>query len=438
MLVTREEAFAQAGLCSEEENYRCYFWCLLAADLGHREAENWLRGLRTAERVCAEDVQLAHFQLACWHIAGERAEPAERANEHLERVLIERGSSSVVLDESVALAQEQVRELIDLPERLDLTRPFGPASPSTPGNVDPTQLSGQTSEPLRRPWKPKLKESQFPADGEVQAIAARASGEVMTVDSHGEVRLWGETEHSFDKIDEACAIRLSPSGRHALLIGEGWPSLCDLERGEVALLKNHGQVGAWLNDHIFVTGNTATGRLTVGSVEDPTPIIKFSAGNAKYSTKFCVTALACAPEQGLLAVAVGSDDIRLLSSSTFELQGVCRYHQARVSDVAFSANGDRLLSGSLDGSVALWSVDTMKTLQVFKHDQRGLPQVSFWGNDHALTLSGFDTCEVTLWDLQTEKRSVITSGSFSGFTTVGATLLLGGPNGVEAHSLSPK
>lgn len=436
MRVTREEAFAQAGLCSEEENYRCYFWCLLAADLGHREAEKWLRGLRTAERVCDEDVQLAHFQLACWYIAGESAEPAGRAQDHLKRVVVERGSSSVVLDESLALAREQVRELIGLPERLDLTRPFGPAAPSTPGNVHPTQLSGQTSDPLRRVWKSKLYQSQFPVDGEVRAIAARASREVITVNSNGEVRLWGETERSFDNIDEASAIRLSPSGRHALLIGEGWPSLCDLERGGVALLKNHGQVGAWLNDHTFVTGDTATGKLKVGLVEEPKPIIKFSVGNAKYSTTFHVTALACAPEQGLLAVAVGSDDIRLLSSSTFELQGTCRYHQTRVSDVAFSANGGRLLSGSLDGSLALWSVDTMKTLQVFKHDQRGLPQVSFWGNDHALTLSGFDTCDVTLWDLQTEERSVITSGTFSCFTTVGATLLLGGPNGVEAHSLS--
>jgi WD40 repeat protein len=73
-------------------------------------------------------------------------------------------------------------------------------------------------------------------------------------------------------------------------------------------------------------------------------------------------------------------------------------HQAVISGVAFSHDGRRALSGSLDGTVCLWDLETGASLRTFKASLPGLHGVAISPDGRrALTASGDGV--LRLWDL---------------------------------------
>lgn len=149
--VSDEEALARA---EQSEGYVAYFWYLLAGDLGEPEADARSSAMEDNNLVSEEDVQLVHFQLACWYETGVDLKRSDtKARKHLKFAL---GSGKLKLDRDLSRAITQVRERIGLPEALDLRCPLGPAVPNTPGNVSVSQLKRETATLLRDDrWTPR-------------------------------------------------------------------------------------------------------------------------------------------------------------------------------------------------------------------------------------------------------------------------------------------
>lgn len=75
-------------------------------------------------------------------------------------------------------------------------------------------------------------------------------------------------------------------------------------------------------------------------------------------------------------------------------------HPARhPASVTFSPDGSKLLTGSSDGSVKLWDVETGNLLHTFQHTEMVL-SVSFSPDNHRV-LTGSADCTAKLWDIAT-------------------------------------
>ena len=74
-------------------------------------------------------------------------------------------------------------------------------------------------------------------------------------------------------------------------------------------------------------------------------------------------------------------------------------HVGRVTSVAFSAHGERALSGSWDRTLRLWDVESGKELQVLKRHTAEVRTAAFLPDgQHALSGGWYDT--IRLWDLK--------------------------------------
>ncbi|UCG33385.1 MAG: WD40 repeat domain-containing protein [Phycisphaerales bacterium] len=110
------------------------------------------------------------------------------------------------------------------------------------------------------------------------------------------------------------------------------------------------------------------------------------------------TAVACSP-QGALAVAGSDRAIRIVSAADGAILKILRGHQALVSQMAFTADGNKLASASADGTVRVWDPSagvelvslgresTWFTSVAFSDDERHLVAtdrnggVHLWEND---------------------------------------------------------
>ena len=71
-----------------------------------------------------------------------------------------------------------------------------------------------------------------------------------------------------------------------------------------------------------------------------------------------------------------------------------------MNSVAFSPDGDRVLTGSDDGTARLWSLETGETLQSFAGHSRPVFSVAF-SPDGARVLTGSGDGTARLWSLET-------------------------------------
>ncbi|KAG4432840.1 hypothetical protein IFR05_011679 [Cadophora sp. M221] len=85
------------------------------------------------------------------------------------------------------------------------------------------------------------------------------------------------------------------------------------------------------------------------------------------------------------------------SSRQYKLFRTLPSHSSGVSSVAFSKNGGRLLSGSWDGSLRLWELDTERTLQSFHGHSDDATNVVFVGDETVLASASSDAT-IKFWD----------------------------------------
>ncbi len=74
-------------------------------------------------------------------------------------------------------------------------------------------------------------------------------------------------------------------------------------------------------------------------------------------------------------------------------------HQDGIRSVAFSPDGTKILTGSLDGTAQLWEMGSGKPLRVFKGHQDGIRSVAF-SSDGTKILSGSDDKTARLWEVE--------------------------------------
>jgi WD40 repeat protein len=76
--------------------------------------------------------------------------------------------------------------------------------------------------------------------------------------------------------------------------------------------------------------------------------------------------LSLSPDGKKLAVAYGPGEISLLDATTGQFVGTLKGHNDQVRELAFSPDGNRLLTGSLDRTARLWDLTTGQELMIFR------------------------------------------------------------------------
>ncbi|KAG8713891.1 hypothetical protein FRC08_012674 [Ceratobasidium sp. 394] len=120
-----------------------------------------------------------------------------------------------------------------------------------------------------------------------------------------------------------------------------------------------------------------------------------------------------------------SGDLRLIqvwNAETGELAlGPLEGHSAYVDSVAFSHDGSRIVSGSLDGTVRVWDAETGNAiLKPLRGHSNNVVSVAF-SHDDCLIASGSLDNTVRLWDAETGNPISQLGGHSSGVTSVAFT-----------------
>jgi WD40 repeat protein len=108
-------------------------------------------------------------------------------------------------------------------------------------------------------------------------------------------------------------------------------------------------------------------------------------------------------------IAIGSGDgayggdcqVRILDATSLQLRHVLSGHGGRVGGLAFSPDGNLLVSGSGDHTASLWDVGTGHLLRVFSGHEGEVKCVAFSSNGGRLLTAGAYDGTVRLWNTET-------------------------------------
>ena len=109
-----------------------------------------------------------------------------------------------------------------------------------------------------------------------------------------------------------------------------------------------------------------------------------------------VTAVAFSPDGTRLATASLDQTIKIWSTSDWSLQRTLTGHTDGVTSVAFSPNGQKIVSGSMDGTIRVWNVSSGVCL--LTNAAHALPvTATVFSTDGSLVISGSDDGTIRLW-----------------------------------------
>ncbi len=114
-----------------------------------------------------------------------------------------------------------------------------------------------------------------------------------------------------------------------------------------------------------------------------------------------INAVAVSPEGGRCLVCA-ERNVYVADAKTGKVLQTFTGHTDSVTAAAFSADGQRVLSGGDDRTLRLWEADTAKEIQVFRGCEGGIKSVAF-SPDGRRVLSGSADATVRLWDVETGK-----------------------------------
>jgi tRNA A-37 threonylcarbamoyl transferase component Bud32 len=147
-----------------------------------------------------------------------------------------------------------------------------------------------------------------------------------------------------------------------------------------------------------------------------------------------VADIALFPEgQPLVSLKPGGILHDIVDTARYEELGRRGLPLHKINIAVFSPDGRRLLSGSLDGSVCLWDVESGKELCHCQGHRNEVTSVAF-SPDGRRALSGSADWTVRLWDLESGRQVCVCRGHTASVRTVafsldGGILLSGGADG---------
>ncbi|MCP4111117.1 MAG: hypothetical protein GY749_37255 [Desulfobacteraceae bacterium] len=108
---------------------------------------------------------------------------------------------------------------------------------------------------------------------------------------------------------------------------------------------------------------------------------------------------------GFMATFTGNNHedigrIRLINFQTGKLRTLLKGHENVINALAFSPDGNKLISGSGDETARIWNIRSGKTLHVLKGHTNDIYAVAF-SSDGKLALTGSDDHTLKLWNVRT-------------------------------------
>lgn len=114
------------------------------------------------------------------------------------------------------------------------------------------------------------------------------------------------------------------------------------------------------------------------------------------------------PAGRLVAGASQNGSIYLIDRET-RVTRVLRGHDDQVIGIAFSPDGERLASGSLDGRACIWNVSKASVERVLEGPKSGVHGVTFGGDGKLLAAGGYDHT-VRVWDVASGRSIHVLAG----------------------------
>ena len=163
-------------------------------------------------------------------------------------------------------------------------------------------------------------------------------------------------------------LTLSRDGHRMLLASrDGFASIHDSETGVyIGPDFNVGETCTrfvWSDDERLVAIMTTSGLVRVYDIVVNQPVCEFATGSSSWQSN--ARSLQISPDGRLVAIATDkSTEISILDLESGKLCGVLHGHVGMVSTLQFASTSDRLYSGSYDGTIREWSLQTYSQLRV--------------------------------------------------------------------------
>ena len=147
------------------------------------------------------------------------------------------------------------------------------------------------------------------------------------------------------------------------------------------------------------------------------------------SVSAAVISIAVSPDaKRLVANASGSDTPTVWNATTGQPIFTLKGHTRPVLSVAYSPDGERIVSGSGDASLKVWDAKTGREMLTLKGHRDDVTSVAF-SPDSKRIASGSEDTTVKLWDVQSGQETFTLRGHTSGVASVAFS-----PNGKRLAS----
>jgi WD40 repeat protein len=155
-----------------------------------------------------------------------------------------------------------------------------------------------------------------------------------------------------------------------VLAGGSWPVETSLLTIDIRTKEQLRQVQLDQSYPFVVTGSTShlvalydfSGKADVYDLDLGKQLYRLNTG------KDTVRSIAFNPDDRLLAVTTGDQNIRLYDATTGKQKSIITGHSATVTSASFSHDGKMIVSASMDRSIRTWNAASGKLLKEFKED----------------------------------------------------------------------